>query len=147
MTEDDAVDLLRRAHGEPIDEAHFAAVRRRVVSELAARRRRWQQAWAMAFAVTAALMCLAFWPKPAGKAPAVTPHIETRAAVPMTAPAIAGPAIVIERRTAPAAIRPRHQQPATYTVVGPAIAAPLVVKLITNDPNVVIYWISEKTGE
>lgn len=146
MTEEDALDLLRRAHREPIDEAHFVAVRRRVVSELAARRRRWQRGWAMAFAVTAALLCLAFWPKPARRTPAAASRIASTAPVPKI-PAAPAPAVPVVRHVIHASVAVRPRTPVHYTVVGPAVPQPLVVKLITNDPNVVIYWISEKSGE
>jgi hypothetical protein len=36
----------------------------------------------------------------------------------------------------------KPSMPSAYRVVGPAAPQPLVVKLVTNDPNVVIYWFS-----
>jgi hypothetical protein len=37
--------------------------------------------------------------------------------------------------------------PAAYRVVGPPVPRPLVVKLLTDDPNVIIYWIASIKGE
>ena len=64
MKPDEAMDLLREAHREPIPEAHFAAVRARVLSQIAAergvsRRRIWWYGFAVA---AAAALLLTFWP-------------------------------------------------------------------------------------
>lgn len=154
MMEDDALEILRRAHAEAIGEAHYAAVRNRVAVELGARRRR-QRAWKLLFAAVAALLCLAFWPKPARRAPAIARRV---AAVQMAMPPADPIAHAVEslgyryKRRAPsrrgeAAQRAPRPIPLPYTVVGPPVPQPLIVKLVTDDPNVVIYWISEKSGE
>ena len=47
MNDEDWVELLREAHQEPIDPAHYAAVRARVLAELGRQRRRvWRWVWA-----------------------------------------------------------------------------------------------------
>ena len=65
------LEILREAHGEPIAEAHYAAVRARVLSELAVERRPWWRTWAYGFVAVAALAAMllaAFWPKPGSAA-------------------------------------------------------------------------------
>jgi|HubBroStandDraft_4_1064222.scaffolds.fasta_scaffold492890_2 hypothetical protein len=143
------LELLREAHREAIAEAHFAAVRARVLSQLAAERRPWWRGvWAcgLAAAVAAAMLLAAFWPKhmvrpqtvgqalpPANRALDHAGHASPR-------PALQS---VSENRTVGRRKRLPHNE-AAYRVVGPPAPQHLVVKLVTNDPNVVIYWI---TGE
>jgi hypothetical protein len=176
---EETLNLLREAHQESIPEAHFAAVRARVLSQLAAEQQRpWRRwIWPYALVAAAAILAVAFWPKHAVER---TRPSEPRLAVHQPPPAAAQP-LLDRARVAPAR-RPRHtaiaqpplavHQPAPaaarplpdlvahaasarrprltaiaapYHVIGPpAPPQPMVVKLITNDPNVVIYWI---TGE
>ncbi len=147
MKPDDALEILREAHREPIPEAHFAAVRARVLSQIAAghnRPRRWL--WVYALAAAAAVLGLAFWPKASTPQP-VRPVIARGLAEAYPQPA---PLSVIQR---PQLARVSHgrrtirRRPLVTAVVGPFIRQPLVVKVLTNDPDVVIYWISEGTGE
>lgn len=124
----ESLGVLREAHGEPLEAAHFAAVRARVLGELeCGRAGRWRQAWVCAMAAAAAVLLIAVWP---------------RMAVPMP-PAPAAPAVA---RFEPAArtVRPR---PRKVAVQEEEPAEPMVVKLLTNDPNVVIYWITSSKGE
>jgi hypothetical protein len=140
------LELLRQAHREPIAEGHYAAVRARVLSKLEAERRPyWRWIWVYGFGVVAAAMLLtAFWPQhtpvvralpPANRAleqawRAQPPLLESGAQV--------GSAAGRRKRL----LHHRVAMPAAYRVVGPPAPQPLVMKLITNDPNVVIYWIS-----
>jgi hypothetical protein len=128
------LELLREAHREPIAEAHYAAVRARVLSQLAVKRRPWL--WVLAYGLAAAALVLV------GRTP-------WSVRVPLDPP----PARQQQIRTASdrptggaAAASARHRRnrplPAAYRVVGPPAPQPLVVKLVTNDPNVVIYWFS-----
>jgi hypothetical protein len=147
MKPDEAMDLLREAHREPIPEAHFAAVRARVLSQIAAERgvsRRW--VWSYGFAVVAAVgLLLAFWPKQPvrrhvvteTRSPVIKPLANTRAPVASPEPV----------RAVVAARSPTHRRPPVSGVIGPPNPTPMVVKMFTEDPDVVIYWISERTGE
>ena len=84
MNEEDWVELLREAHREPIDPAHCAAVRARVLAEIGrARKPVWRWAWALSAAAVVVAVMLVPRSKPVG------------------------------------------------------------IKLLTDDPNVVIYWIGE----
>jgi hypothetical protein len=146
---EETLELLREAHREAIAEAHFAAVRARVLSELRAQRRPWRRGiWAggLAAAVAAAMLLAGLWPK----------HMDRWQTVARALPPAnraldqAGHALPLQlQRAAPAghAVGRRKRLPhneAPYRVVGPPAPEHLVVKLVTNDPNVVIYWF---TGE
>jgi hypothetical protein len=146
---DETLELLREAHREAIPEAHFAAVRARVLAELSAERRPWWRGiWAYGFAAAAlAAMLLAVlvgrtpWSARVPLDPHLAPSHQPRA--------------ILERPTGASAadqgVRPtktRHRRhTAAYRVVGPPDPRPLVVKLITDDPNIVIYWIASIKGE
>lgn len=127
----ESLALVRDVHGEPIEEAHFAAVRARVLSELGqAPARRWRLAWIPALAALAAVvLAITLWPRP-----------EQRIALSMPA-APSAPAV------AKVALAPVPAAPVHPTVLEPQASASIVVKLETNNPDVVIYWIAETKGE
>ena len=132
--------LLREAHNEPLAPAHFSAVRARVVAELEQKRRPlWAWAWSLglAAALVALLVMLALRP---GRAP------EHRAPV----VAVNHPPVVVAHEPAVAPPpHPRVARRAARPIVPDAPdPEPLIVKLQTDDPNVVIYWIADrKRGE
>ncbi len=192
------MELLRKAHQEPIAEAHFAAVRARVLCEIAAEKRAWwRRAWRFGVPVAvAAAILLAVWLKgpgarqsaaqSTGRAVAERPRAipapemaqktaqtagipvksaeprgKTGHALPTTAQAAArrwrnrpveadvagAPAIRAARECGVIGPRVISSKNERWAVIGPPNPQPLVVKMLTNDPNVVIYWISEGTGE
>jgi hypothetical protein len=119
-------DILRAAHQEPLDPAHYAAVRARVLAEIERTRNPWRRlAWISGVAATAAALLLALLsahrpqlpPLPAPAAPSFTADL----AVPAPRPTR-----VIARAQVQ---RPRRE--------------PLTIKLQTSDPNIVIYWIAD----
>ena len=140
--------LLKEAHDEPLAAAHFSAMRARVVAELeqkrrrgALRARRWAWSFGLAAAVAALLVMLVLRP---GRTP------EHRAPV----VAVNHPPVVAVRE--PVVPPPPHRGVARRVarrVVQPSVpetpdSEPLIVKLQTDDPNVVIYWIADrKRGE
>jgi len=147
MNREETLELLREAHREPIPEAHYAAVRARVLSQLATERRPWSSGiWAYGFAAAAlaALLIAAFWPKqvaePVGQA--LSPVNRALSQTGLASALALAPAPVevsLGRRKR----LPHHiKGAAPYRVIGPPISQPLVVKLVTSDPNVVIYWIA-----
>lgn len=146
MKPDEAMDILREAHREPIPEAHFAAVRARVLSQIASERGVSRQRWLYGFAVTAAAaLLLIFWPKPAANKRVVA-RIPARIEEPLVAArgSVSNPV----REGAIGAVSPHtHRKRPVTGVIGPPNPTPLVVKMLTDDPNVVIYWISAGTGE
>jgi anti-sigma factor RsiW len=131
---------LKEAHHEPLAPAHFSTVRARVMAELEQKRRPlWAWAWSfgLAAAAVALLVTLALRP---GRTP------ERRAPV----VAVNHPPVVVALE--PAVAPPPHRRVARR-VVRPIVPdapdpEPLIVKLQTDDPNVVIYWIADrKRGE
>jgi anti-sigma factor RsiW len=119
---------------ESLPESAFAAVRARVVEDIASRHRfAWLKAWpafAAAMACSAILIVLfrpATLPQP--------PQVEREAdAVPVPVrpaqPPVAAPFEPV-RRAKRRAIR-IHKS-----------SEPLVIQMLTNDPNVIIYWIAD----
>jgi anti-sigma factor RsiW len=130
-----SLDLLREAHAEPIAPAAFTAVRARVMERLERRRRRvWLYA---AAAVLLLAVALYFAPRrpPAPVVVAVVPP------APVPIPLVAAPAPASRR---PRPVRHPKPHPARPLVTE---AGPEMVRLMTDDPNVVIYWLLEKKGE
>jgi len=129
---DKTLELLREAHREPIAEADYAAVRARVLSQLAVRRPWWGM-WGYGFGVVAAAMLLTiFWPRHTPVGQALPPANRALEQAWQERPPL-------ERTTAR---RKRLPHRTAYRVVGPPAPQHLVVKLVTNDPDVVIYWFS-----
>jgi predicted anti-sigma-YlaC factor YlaD len=141
------LELLREAHSEPIAEAHFAAVRARVMAGIS-RRPRWRWVWAgLAAAAAVVLLAVALRPVRVPEVPRVAVRIP---------PAPLG---IVPATTAPLRSRlsnlsgPRPSGSGYRHVArvepGPPVPAPepLVVKLFTNDPNVVIYLIADQRGD
>ena len=142
MNEEDWVELLREAHQEPIAPAHYAAVRARVLAELGRKRRPvWRWVWAGGLAAVALAMMLTPRPRPVGQAlrPAIVPEATARVYGPAAAPVQRAAEIrrpVVHGRRALTQVKqegrpggPPHQQ--------------VTIKLLTDDPNVIIYWIGE----
>jgi len=144
MKPDDVMELLREAHREPIPEAHFAAVRARVLAEIEAghRQRDWRRVRGIASMAAAAAAMAAFLvhPQRAVRPRRAEPVAAIQAALRTEPAAAARPAKRVYQRRAAVSAAP-------YRVIGPPNRQPLVVKVITDDPNVVIYWISQGTGE
>jgi hypothetical protein len=121
-------DILREAHNEPIDPAHYTAVRARVVSRVGllacpnrAKPGRFFRHLAWISAAVALLLTLALHrsgtpPQP----PRITLAIPAAPPAPITRPR---PAHLAR------ALRPHRE--------------PLTIKLQTSDPNIVIYWIAD----
>ncbi len=107
-----------------IAEEDLEVVRQRVLSRIRSEEpRRRLRAWALAPVGVAAALFFA-WMLVSRPAP-VTPPL---------APVVR-PAVPVAQRPRPARMRPR------------ATSAPLLVKLYTDDPEVIIYWIIERKGD
>ena len=151
---EETLELLREAHREPIPDAHFAAVRARVLAEIAADRRPWWRgirAYGFAAAAVAAMLLAAFWPKHEAQRPTVgqtlPPANRTVEQAGHASPPPALQSVAVRRMPGRRNRPPHNAAPAAYRVVGPPDPRPLVVKLITDDPNIVIYWIASIKGE
>lgn len=122
-----SLGLLHEAHAEPLAPADYAALRARVLAELDRRRKPlWRWAWIPALA--AALLLVLFW---TGRHPPVPPP--QLAVTPPPAPPISLP----ELPPAPKPVARVHRRKPS-----PPPAEPLLVRLVTDNPDVVIYWIA-----
>jgi hypothetical protein len=125
------VGVLREAHRGEISPAHYAAVRARVLGQLERRRRPWWiWVWAGGAVAAAVVGVLVFWGSGTGIPAGVDlKPTQARMPVPLTP---ARPAVRVRRarRAIPRKPSEKHE--------------PLVVKLLTDDPNVVIYWITSE---
>ncbi len=144
----EGLQVLRDAHAEQPAPAHFAAVRARVLAELTRERTPWWTRWwafAPAVAAVVALMVVWMWPV---RRPVPLPPQVARVAPAPDLPSRLAPARISPTRkraaNAPHRLRRARREMPT-PVTGPA--KPLVVKLVTDDPDVVIYWITETRGE
>jgi hypothetical protein len=119
---------LKSLRAEMVDPAVFEGVRRRVLAQIAARpvsRGWWKYA---AVAATFIIIVALFWkpnPPPAPPPPVaqLKPPVTVEPPVPSRAPA---KHLAVRRKP-----RPKTSQ------------EPLLVKLVTDDPNIVIYWLIE----
>ena len=139
MSDEDWVDLLREAHRESIDPAHYAAVRARVLGQL--RRRRhpfWRRAWAWGLAAAAVAIAILMLPRPVGRT---------------SRPAflVYGPSAPMAEAPIPVPARRGHRVLAKAKQEGRPGGQPhldgVTIKLMTDDPNVIIYWIADAEGE
>jgi anti-sigma factor RsiW len=121
-----SLGALRAAHAEPPAASAFTVVRAQVLAEIGQPRGRagWL-GWIGASAAAAAVLATLLVPRPVPP-PKIAAAPPVPVAIVPAAPVIAPPATPVPRRKR--RTRPRPE--------------PLVVKLITDDPNVVIYWIT-----
>jgi anti-sigma factor RsiW len=139
---EDSLALLRSAHEEAIAAGHYAAVRARVQDRMARERRsawrRW--VWAPAFVAAGLALVGVFLTKRPGERPKVyVAEVRPRVAqeVPVRPVEPVTPRAVQRRPRIRRRVAPEPQPP----------VEPLVIKLITDDPNVVIYWFADGKGE
>lgn len=147
----ESLELLREAHEEPLDAAHFVAVRARVLSELERGRRPWWwYAWVYAMVAAAMVVLIAVRPK---RLAAPEPAAATKTMA--TAPASVATSLATAETSAGATPTPpprrgrRRPKPSVEVIARSAEkpAESIVVKLITDDPDVIIYWITDTKGE
>ena len=162
--------LLKEAHDEPLAPAHFSAVRARVVAKLEQKQPLWRRAWSfgLAAAVVALLVMLTMRPAQRLRQPRTLEAVKESsyaggtACATTTSPACSEvgqavpPASPASGRFFHASLEsstgPHHSPPhrrVARRVARPAVPdapnpEPLIVKLQTDDPNVVIYWIADR---
>jgi len=119
-------EILRTAHNDPIDAAHYTAVRARVLAEIESQRNPWRRlAWLSGVGAIAATVLLLL-PMPRPELPPLP-----RVAAPGAAINLVAAAVPPQPKRVAQAKRPRpHREP-------------LTIKLQTSDPNIVIYWIAD----
>jgi hypothetical protein len=145
---------LKALAGAGLDEDALARWRRGLLARIDAEPRRrilgWRWAWAAAAAM--ALVALVAVPqlprRTPSKGPVASPRSPVAQAVP---PALASPPPVARAVPSASARPPRppaaiaHRRPLHPPAPAP-VAEPLLVKLETADPNVVIYWFVDRKG-
>jgi len=145
----ESLQLMRSIHEEPVAEAHFAAVRARVMGELEGSRLPWwRSAWAYGFSAAALALFLILTLVPRRR---VERPIRAEAVREQGIPAIrrdVAPAPAPLHRVHPVhAVRHQRPLPILPVSVPPDPGPPAVVKMLTDDPDVVIYWITDNSGE
>ncbi len=130
---------LQEAHSEEPSPAHFAAVRARVLGELRAER---QPFWRrkLLYGLAAAALLLAWTAGLRLQTPG--PPAVALSRPPVVAQALAAPPVRESVMPAPGADRPvlsRHPRLVK--------TEPVMVRVVTDNPDVVIYWIADKKGE
>jgi hypothetical protein len=131
---------LRSLREDAVPDAAYAAVRARVLDRVRGERRIWWRWWLGAAAAACALLVVSLsWRTVTSVAPL------PRVAV-MAPPA---PQVQVPVKPPLHRARPRHRVQAAVATAKPAIdpAEPLLIKLMTDDPDIVIYWIVEKRGD
>jgi Putative zinc-finger len=168
-----ALETLRLGHEEFPPDAAFGAVRARVMATLRHDRRPvWKRAWIYGLAAAVSLALAAVLRLGTPSAP-VSPVAVVRPLEPPARTAEAGRRAAAERRvsvsgpnrgrTAPSRARLAASAPASpipdssgranaaasapSRVASPVTREPLVVRYTTDNPDVVILWIAETTGE
>jgi hypothetical protein len=132
-----SLEFLTSAHQDVPDPAHFAAVRARVLSDIRGRGHRFVWSVIAAVAAAVAILLVVLRPHPVRKVDTPQPVV-AHAPAPQPPPVERAELVKHRRKSmrrravVVAKAPPRHEE-----------AKPLVVKLVTDDPNVVIYWISE----
>ena len=132
------VAVLRESPADTVDAAHYAAVRTRVRATLEQSRRR--RTWAYSLAAAALVVACAL-PVLHHRAPVVVPAATTATVSAPVAPVVPSPAVPPRRRVR------RQPAPKTIAVKTEPVVEPMVVKLITDDPDIIIYWITDTKGE
>jgi hypothetical protein len=116
---------LQAAHAEAPAQAHFTAVRSRVMGELEHSARPWRRlAWISGVGAAALLLMLLLWPS------RVAPEVPRVLASIPPAPEVVKSTPVVHRSVRRVMAHERAREP-------------LTVKLQTTDPNIVIYWIAD----
>lgn len=130
--------MLEEAHQQAFGDAELAPVRERVRARITAGRRRWAPVWAGGLA--AALLLLAVWIGQRHTRPVSDRERPVAAVLPSKPQPVPAP-------TAPVKVKRPARVRRVRNAALPRPAEPLTVKLITDDPNVVIYWIIDGKGD
>jgi anti-sigma factor RsiW len=135
-----SLELLREAHDEQPALADYAAVRARVIANIQnAPSPWWRRVWVYGSAMAAAALVLLL----------LAPDRNTPVLPPLPVPQAVIAAAPLET-SRPVVLKAAHHKP--HVRPRPLVARsepgqPIVVKLVTDDPDVVIYWITDNSGE
>jgi hypothetical protein len=130
----ESLELLQGAHAEAAAPGIYTAVRGRVMAELGTGGRAWwRRGWVCALvAAVVMMMALASWP--VRRVETLPPRV-----VAVIPPAPAAQALQAVR----ARSLPHKRRVMTAGPVEKPPRQPLMVRLVTDDPNVIIYWIAD----
>ena len=132
----ESLDIVKAAHGETIAPAHYTALRARVLAAVDRDRRRWRWLWASAALAAAAVALIVVGLRM--RIPELAPLAQSNAL--RNAP----PAQQWQMAyTKPAATRPQSPR----RTHAPHPREQVLVKVETDNPDVVIFWIAETQGE
>jgi hypothetical protein len=134
----EVLGLLEETHDQALGDSQLAPVRDRVRARIASERRSWRPVWAGGAAAAAVFLML--WVGKRHERPATEHERPIASALPIAPRPAAVPAAVPKPKLRARVHRVRKVPP-------PPPAEPLTVKLITDDPNVVIYWIIDAKGD
>jgi hypothetical protein len=131
--------FLSAAEVEPAD---YGAIRAGVMARIASDRPRVPWWWGAAAVATAALVVATLWPRgtvviPPAPAPPKPAPVAQRVEPPKPKAVVAAVKRVRRPKPAVEVIRPPQEDP----------ERPAVVKMETNDPRVVVYWVMENSGD
>ena len=151
--------MLKGLRREPFDDAIFADVRSQVIGRVSNVRPPMWPKYAIAATLLIVLAAALWRTRPAAPVglPAVTAYIGPDPAFPApqtTAPMQASQIAKMTERykraksrsNANVSLAQRNVQPSRRAHLRAINAEPLVVKLLTNDPEVVIYWLVDQNG-
>ncbi len=140
---------LARLSGDASAAEPLAAVRARVLERIAGGKPSWLYAfrwkYAAATGLAAVMLAWGLLPRRPPVAPPPQPPAPQVATRPLATPAPVPPAVVAVRR-APGAPKGATQG-AAWPVATREPSEPLVVKLLTDDPNVIIIWLIDQKKE
>ncbi|MBI2841527.1 MAG: zf-HC2 domain-containing protein [Acidobacteria bacterium] len=143
-------EVLAGLADEAVDDAVLRSVRRRVMARIEPRAHRtgaWRWAWAAAAAIGAILVSVAVLKHPHDQRPVSTTQHPQPAPTVRAAEPSASPAENLAAQTQSVTQIARVQAPHSSPLTGAKAAEPLVVKMLTDDPDVVIYWLVDSEGE
>jgi anti-sigma factor RsiW len=144
----EAQELLQELHREPIAPAHLAAVRARVLSELVgqtivSRGLSAFRRWILGFAAVAAMLLVALLVFRPVRSPLPGTSADLPPLGPQSAPAVLPPRQVSNQ--APTATRqPVRKIPNRSN---PKPGEQVLIRVISDNPDVVIYWIADTRGD
>jgi len=122
----ESLEFLERVHSEEPQPAQLAAIRARVVSELAHQHRSFRR-WVRSLGLVTAAILVILGVRPASPPPLPPPVVALAHPIPPPSIAPSAPTPKMMSRTAP--------------------GERVLVKVVSPDPNVVIYWIAETKGD
>jgi anti-sigma factor RsiW len=136
-------ELIQELHREPLAPAHFARVRAQVLAQLEREQRPfWRRGWAFGFAAVAVATLVMLAVRPAHKPVPRPPEV---AVGHPPAPVLPEPASILGHATTVA--NRQQRPPRRFARAKAQPGEPVLIRMVSDDPDVVIYWIADTKGE